>query len=62
MAVRGVKVGELVEAGGFVGTDLTVLSVDGTGSVMPYYKRHCFILKSNLKIYYLFISLLCRAE
>lgn len=35
MAGRGAKVGELVETGGFVGTNLTVLSVDGTGSMMP---------------------------
>lgn len=30
------KVGELVETGGFGRNCLTVLSVDGTGSVMPY--------------------------
>ena len=35
MAGRGAKVGELVQTGGFVGTNLTVLSVNGTGSRMP---------------------------
>ena len=35
MAGRGAKVGKLVETGGFVGTSLTVLSVDATGSMMP---------------------------
>ena len=61
MAGRGAKTGELVETGGFVGTNSTLLSF-GVGSMT--HRRHRLILKNSFfkKSNSFFICLLCRAE